>query len=39
MQLWRKKFFRIMYRNGVLPLEIYKLPETDAIALTIPVTI
>lgn len=39
MQLWRKKLFRIMYRNGVLPLEIYKLPEADALALTIRVTI
>ena len=39
MQLWRKKLFRIMYRNGVLPLEIYKLPEADALAVTIRVTI
>ena len=39
MQLWRKKLFRIMYRNGVLPMEFYKLPEADAMAVTIRVTI
>ena len=39
MQFWRKKLFRIMYRNGVLPLEIYKLPEADTIAITIRATI
>ena len=39
MQLWRKQLFRIMYRNGVLPLEIYQLPEADGIAVTTRVTI
>jgi len=39
MQLWRKNLFRFMYRNGALPLEIYKLPEADAFAVTIRVTI
>lgn len=39
MQLWRKNLFRFMHRNAALPLEIYKLPEADAFAVTTRVTI
>ena len=39
MQLWRKKLFRIIYRNGVLPLELYKHPEADGIAITALITL
>ena len=37
MALWRKKLLRIMYRNAAMPLEIFKLPEAEAIAVSIRV--
>ena len=33
--LWRKKLIRIMYRNAAMPLEIFKLPESEAIVVSI----
>lgn len=35
MALWRKKLFHIMYRNAALPLEVFKLPDADGIAIGI----
>lgn len=35
MALWRKKLFSIMYRNAALPLEVFKLPDIDGIAVGI----
>lgn len=39
MALWRKKLFCVMYRNAALPMEIFKLPEEDAIAIGIRVAL
>jgi KUP system potassium uptake protein len=36
--LWRKRLFRIMYRNAAMPLEIFRLPEQDTIAVSIRVS-
>jgi KUP system potassium uptake protein len=39
MALWRKKLFHIMYRNAALPLEVFKLPESEGIAVGIRIRI
>ena len=35
MALWRKKLVHIMYRNAALPLEVFKLPDAEGIAVGI----
>lgn len=37
MALWRKKLYRIMYRNAVQPLEFFSLPIGDALAVSVRV--
>lgn len=39
MQLWRKKIFRFMYQNAALPMEVFSLPDKDAFAVGLRVTI
>lgn len=35
MSLWRKKLFNVMLRNGALPTEVFSLPESDTIAVSV----
>ncbi len=35
LSLWRKKLFNVMLRNGAMPTEVFSLPESDTIAVSV----
>lgn len=33
--IWRKRFFNVMLRNGAMPSEVFSLPESETIAISV----